>query len=33
LQLLAFFLEFDCPLNKRKMTFELPAELSDLTLN
>ena len=33
LQLLAFFLEFDCPLNKRKMMFELPAELSDLTLN
>ena len=33
LQLLAFYLDFDCPLNKRKMTFELPAELSDLTLN
>lgn len=33
LQLLAFYLEFDCPLNKRKMAFELPAELANLTVN
>lgn len=33
LQLLAFYLEFDCPLNKRKMVFELPAELDTLGQN
>ncbi|MDX1558799.1 MAG: RluA family pseudouridine synthase [Marinobacter sp.] len=33
LQLLAFHLEFDCPLNKRKMAFELPAELAKLTVS
>lgn len=33
LQLLAFHLEFDCPLNKRKVVFELPKELDTLTQN
>lgn len=33
LQLLAFHLEFDCPLNKRKMVLELPTELDTLKQN
>ncbi|AOY87482.1 RNA pseudouridine synthase [Marinobacter salinus] len=31
LQLLAYALEFDCPLSRRRMTFELPERLDDLT--
>jgi len=33
LQLLAFHLEFDCPLSRRKIVFELPPELDSLERN
>ncbi|SNC77004.1 tRNA pseudouridine32 synthase / 23S rRNA pseudouridine746 synthase [Marinobacter sp. es.048] len=33
LKLLAFHLEFDCPMNNRKMVFELPTELNTLRQN
>lgn len=33
LQLLACYLEFDCPLSKRKVVFEVPAELDSLKQN